>query len=207
MSTTGSSTPRTALGGFLAGVFSWVVVPLAIIIGLNTFVFQAFHVVGSSMVPTLQDGNYLIVSKVQKTFANAGRLVGKDGVYIPQRGQIVIFKYPQNPDLDFVKRVVGLPGDRVVVDNEGRVRVYNSAHPTGFNPDTSYEPNGTFTMIPTDVTVPPGNVFVLGDNRTPNGSSDSREWGLLPSDDILGVAALRLLPVNEMKVFVRPKAG
>jgi len=207
MSESSTSPARSPLGGFLAGIFSWIILPLAIIIVLNTLVFQAFHVVGSSMVQKLHDGDYLIVSKVQKTLAESGKLVGKDGVYIPQRGQIVIFKYPQNPDLDFVKRVVGLPGDRVVVDNQGQVRVYNAAHPTGFNPDSTYEPAGTFTMLPTDVTVPPGNIFVLGDNRTPNGSSDSREWGLLPSDDILGVAALRLLPLNQMTLFIRPKAG
>lgn len=175
--------------------------PLGIIVTLNLFVFQTHHVVGNSMFPNLKDNDYLITSKLGRTQALAGKLIGEDGEYIPKRGQVVVFKYPKQPDLIFVKRVVGLPGERVVVSPEGTVRVYNRQNPEGFNPDVGYEPSDTFTGTPTDTTVPEGSIFVIGDNRAPNGSSDSREWGPVPSDKIIGTAAIRLLPLSDFKLL------
>lgn len=185
----------------VSGIVSWVIIPLAIIITLNTFVFQTYHVVGNSMYPTLHDSDYLIASKVDHTKATLGKLFGGTGHYIPKRGEIAIFHYPKQPDLVYVKRVVGLPGERVVVGDDGSVKVFNKENPNGLNPDEGYELAGTFTNIPTDVVVPDGTIFVLGDNRQPNGSSDSRDWGVLPSDDIIGVASVRLLPLKDMKFF------
>lgn len=173
---------------------SWVVV-LALIVGMHYFVFSAYHVVGSSMVNTLHDGDYLIVSRLGHTAAG---IANHD--YIPGRGEIVVFHYPKQPTLDFVKRVVALPGERVVVRN-CEVTVYNTEHPSGFNPDTNYELSGTCTEGDIDETVPAGNVYVLGDNRTPGGSSDSREWGFLPSQNIIGNAGLRLYPLDKLKIF------
>lgn len=177
-------------GGWL---LNWFILPIALVLFLHTFVFQAFHVVGSSMTPTLHDSDYLIISKVDNTIAG---LQGKK--YLPPRGKIIVFRYPKQPDLIFVKRVIGLPGERVVI-RDGAVRVYNQAHPEGFDPDTGYEPTGTQTLIDTDVTVPDNTVFVLGDNRTPGGSSDSRDWGFLPVNDVLGDAVLRLLPLDQVR--------
>jgi signal peptidase I len=182
-------------------VFSWVIFPIAIVVVLHLFVFQAFHVVGTSMVNTLHDTDYLIVSKVGDTESQIARTFGhKNEVYIPGRGQIIVFHFPLDPTKIFVKRVVGLPGDRVVVKN-GSVTVYNSANPNGFNPDAKYEPAGTDTLIDTDVVVKPGNVFVMGDNRTDGGSYDSRQWGQLPSSYIVGDVVLRLLPLDQVKLF------
>jgi signal peptidase I len=147
------------------------------------------------MFPTLKDSDYLIISKVDHTIAGVER---KD--YIPPREQIIVFHYPKDPSLVFVKRVIALPGERVKISN-GEVRVYNAAHPEGFDPNTGYEQPGTQTLIDTDVTVPSGNVFVLGDNRTPNGSSDSRDWGFLPAGNIIGNAVARLLPIDQAKIF------
>jgi signal peptidase I len=179
---------------------SWILVPAALIFFLHYFIFSAYHVVGSSMTPTLQDSNYLIIAKVDHTKA---LIEGKK--YIPPRGEIIVFHYPKQPTLDFVKRVIGLPGERVVI-KDGKVRIYNAQHPEGFDPDQTHAINGTYTLgdvsdNPLDVTVPEGNIFVLGDNRLPNGSSDSREWGFLPSDNIVGNVVLRLFPFNEIKTF------
>lgn len=192
---------KRTVGSVIQAIFSfwlvsWVILPVVLVLILHNYVFSAYHVVGTSMLPTLQDANYLIISKVDRTQA---LLTHKD--YIPGRGQIVVFHYPKQPDLDFVKRVVGLPGDRVVIQN-CQVRVYNNQNPNGLNPDSTHSIDGTCTESDSvETIVPPGNIFVLGDNRTPGGSSDSREWGLLPSSDIVGNAVLRLYPFNEIKIF------
>lgn len=179
---------------------SWVLLPLIMIFVLHSFVFQAYHVEGGSMLQTLHNRDYLIVSKVGDTLAQVQHMFNRDITYVPSRGQIIVFHYPVSPEEIFVKRVVALPGERVVV-KDGFVTVFTAARPNGFNPDTSYEPAGTKTLEDTDVTVTPKHVFVMGDNRTPGGSFDSREWGLLPSENIIGNAVIRLLPLNQAKIF------
>ncbi|HEX3081734.1 MAG TPA: signal peptidase I [Candidatus Saccharimonadia bacterium] len=183
-----------------AAIFSWIVFPIAVVLILHNFVFQAYHVVGTSMVPTLHDTDYLIISKLGYTQALVERLFGQDKKYIPPRGQVIVFRFPKDTSRVFVKRVVGLPGDRVVIKN-GSVTIFNASHPNGFNPDLGYEAKDTSTLIDTDEVVQQGNVFVMGDNRTPNGSYDSREWGELPSSYIIGNAVLRLLPLDQVKVL------
>ena len=188
-------------GDIFGAVFSWLIFPIAIVLLLHFFIFQAFHVVGTSMYPTLHNSDYLIISKLGDTEAQIGRTFGhKNEVYIPNRGQIIVFHFPLDPTKVFVKRVIGLPGDRVVVKT-GQVTVYNQAHPNGFNPDTGYEPAGTATLIDTDETVQPGNIFVMGDNRSNGGSYDSRQWGQVPSSYIIGEVVLRLLPLDQIKTF------
>lgn len=183
---------------------SWILIPAALIFFLHNFIFSAYHVVGSSMVQTLQDSDYLIISKVDRSLS---LLTGKK--YTADRGQIIVFHYPKQPELDFVKRVVGLPGDRVTI-KDGQVKVYTAEKPEGYNPDEGHAIEGSYTQgrndgvredIPIDVIVPEGNVFVLGDNRMPYGSSDSREWDFLPSEDIVGNVVLRLYPLNQLKIF------
>jgi signal peptidase I len=184
----------------LAGLFSWIIFPLAVVLILHYFVFQAYHVLGTSMNPTLQQTDYLIISKVGYTEAMLGRIFQKNALYLPKRGQIIVFHYPKDPSEIFVKRVVGLPGDHLVIKN-GVVTLYTKAAPQGYNPDAGYEPAGTTTLIDTDETVQASNVFVMGDNRTPGGSYDSREWGELPSSYIIGNAVLRLLPLDAIKIL------
>lgn len=152
------------------------------------------------MVPNLHDADYLIISKLGYTQSLIARTFGQDKLYIPSRGQIIVFKFPKDTSRVFVKRVVGLPNDRVVVKN-GSVTVFNAAHPGGINPDAKFESKDITTLIDTDEVVQPGNVFVMGDNRSPNGSYDSREWGELPSSYIIGDAVLRLLPLDQVKTL------
>ena len=176
-------------------IFSWAILPIAIVLFLHTFVFQAFRVVGNSMVPTLSEADYLIISKVDASWQRT-----KKQDYIPKRGEIVVFKYPQNQELVFVKRVVAIPGERVTV-HEGKVRVYNSQHPDGLNPDAKLGLGDIFTAGEVNQVVPEGSVFVLGDNRSLNGSFDSREWGFLGSQYILGKTVMRLLPIDQLRFF------
>lgn len=189
--------------GFLAGlsslffnILNWVVIPIVIVFVLHYFVFQAFHVVGSSMNPTLHDADYIIVSKTSKTISEL-----EHKTYIPTRYEVVVFHYPKDPSLIFVKRVIGLPGEHVVV-KDGHVTVFNQANPNGFNPDIeTYKRAADTTLGNFDDVVPQGQIFVLGDNRLPNGSFDSREWGFLPSSYIVGNAVIRLLPLDQFRIF------
>jgi len=180
------------------GSVNWVAAPLLIVFILHNFVFQAYHVDGSSMAPTLHTADYMIVSKVDNTIA---MLTGKD--YVPRRHQVVVFAYPKDPSLIFIKRVTAIPGERVVV-KDGTITIYNAENPNGFSPDDdSFVRAATFTEGDVDEVVPEGSVFVVGDNRLPSGSFDSREWGMLPSNDIIGNAVIRLLPLDGFRFFNR----
>lgn len=184
-----------------SGIFSFIAtlaVAFLLVQVINMFLFQSYKVFGSSMVPTLHDGDRLIISKLGKTSA---KLRGKD--YLPKRGDIVVFVDPQRSDLQLIKRVIGLPGERVVVRN-GQLTVYNQDNPNGFNPDESgvYEADLPSSSGENDVTVPEGHLFVSGDNRAGSNSLDSRnELGTVPEDLVVGTLQLRLWPFNDAKFF------
>ncbi|HVE80715.1 MAG TPA: signal peptidase I [Candidatus Dormibacteraeota bacterium] len=185
----------------LEGIFSWLILPITIVAVVNFFVIQTFHVVGGSMVPTLQNSDYLIINKLGPTKAMAAGVVSQNKTaYTPKRNEIIVFKYPKDPNLVYVKRVIGLPGDRIVI-KDGQVSIYNSSQPEGFDPNTGYLPSGNFTYNDTDMVIPQGTVYVIGDNRSPGGSSDSRDWGVLPVENIIGDVVLRLIPLNGIRSF------
>jgi signal peptidase I len=168
---------------------------------LITFVFQSYLVDGPSMQTTLQDKDRLIVWKVPRTWA---RLTGHP--YIPKRGDVVVFVEPklerfgQSASKQLIKRVVALPGERVVVD-DGTLTVYNDEHPDGFQPDETLPYGDVVHTTPgqLDVTVPEGHIFVAGDNRT--NSLDSRAFGPIDADNIVGKLVARFLPIDEVKRF------
>lgn len=162
---------------------------------LITFVFQSYLVDGPSMETTLQDRDRLIVWKVSRTWAN---ITGND--YIPKRGDVVVFNEPKLNDKQLIKRVIALPGERVVVD-EGILTVYNDEHPDGFQPDKTLPYGEAINDTPgdVDVTVPKGHLFVAGDNRS--NSLDSRDLGPIPADHIVGKLIARFLPLGEAKRF------
>lgn len=162
------------------------------------FVFQSYVVDGSSMEPTLQNGNRVFILKLPKTIAS---LQGK--TFIPARHEVIVFKKPSDPSTQLIKRVIGLPGDRVVV-KDGQITVFNSQYPQGFNPDTNteYGPNLEVTSGEADITVGANEIFVCGDNRTPGGSLDSRTGlGLVPVENIVGRLWIRYFPLSEFKVY------
>ncbi|HVS59015.1 MAG TPA: signal peptidase I [Candidatus Saccharimonadales bacterium] len=175
---------------------------LLVAFGLITYVFQTYQVDGSSMETTLQNNDRLIVWKVPRTWA---RITGHD--YIPDRGDVIIFTEDlsaigQGSDKQLVKRVIGLPGDEVIV-KAGKVMVYNSAHPKGFDPDQTF-PYGKTTRIPftsgnLDYKLGPHQLFVMGDNRTV--SEDSRSFGPINANQIIGKLVLRIWPIGKAKAF------
>lgn len=164
---------------------------------LNMFVFQSYEVDGQSMEPTLFHRDRLIIYKFHKTWASLTRKH-----YMPERGDIIVFHKPNGSSDQLIKRVIGLPGDRVVVKND-HITIYNSEHPDGFNPDDADYGAGlqpTFGNV--DVTVEEDEVFVAGDNRIAGASLDSRSsLGNVPTKYIVGELAVRYLPVGNYQTF------
>src|SRR5579885_2352081 len=143
-----------------------IIAPL-IALCLTAFVFQSYEVDGPSMETTLQNHDRLIVLKVPRTVAH---ITGH--AYIPHRGDIIVFNkndlydFGGNQEKQLIKRVIGLPGDRVVVQ-DGILTIYNKDNPNGFQPDKIYPYGKVIVTTPgsMDITIPPGQIFVCGDNR------------------------------------------
>ncbi len=162
-------------------LIKFAAIALAIVIPIRMFVAQPFVVSGLSMYPTFNDGQYLIVDEISYLLQG------------PHRGDVVIFRYPNDPSRFFIKRMIGMPNEKIQISN-GVVTIFNTANPNGFTLDEPYldEP---FNTTQTYVTGP-DQYFVMGDNR--NESSDSRAWGLVPKKNLIGRAYLRLLPVKQI---------
>jgi signal peptidase I len=168
---------------------------------LTAFVFQSYQVDGPSMETTLYNNDRLLVWKVPKTWS---KITGHD--YIPNRGDVIIFteptisSYGQQPGKQLIKRVIGLPGERVVV-KDNIVTVYNKENPNGFKPDQTL-PYGNVikeTSGSVDMVVDKNHVFVMGDNR--GNSLDSRAFGEVSSKEIIGKLVMRVWPAGDMKAF------
>lgn len=160
-----------------------ILLALIVVAPIRLFVVNPFIVSGASMIPTFQDGEYLIVDQLSYRFDN------------PERGEVIIFRYPKDPTKFFIKRIIGLPGETVEL-KDGRVTV-SGADKKAVTLDESYVKNrsnddGVYSLGA-------GEYFVMGDNRI--SSSDSRVWGALERDLIVGRALLRLFPVTEAAVF------
>jgi signal peptidase I len=191
---------KSALRDFAGIVIFFVLVFIGYLI-INAFVFRSFNVDGPSSEKTLYTGDKLVVNKIPVTLAN---LQGKD--YLPPRGQFIVFS---NPDYSLmgreeyiVKRVIAFEGEKVVVKN-GKVTVYNKAHPKGFNPDSlTADHEGSPTSGDVIRTVPKGEIFVMGDHRVGNFSFDSRNGlGTIPLKDIIGPVGLRIFPFQNFRSF------
>lgn len=153
------------------------------------------------MEKTLYTGDRLIVNRLPVTWAQL-----QNKPYVPERGQIIVFKNPlyngNTVDEFIVKRVIGFPGERVVL-KDGHYTVYNQDHPTGFNPDdANHGEPGSPTTGEVDTTVPEGTLFVSGDHRQGGYSFDSRNGlGTIPYYDIIGPVGVRIFPVTGIRIF------
>lgn len=172
-----SDSKKSRTGGALREILETLVLTAIIFLGVRVLV-QNYKVEGFSMEPTLDDGQYLLINKIGMHF------------HEPQRGDIIVFEYPLDTSKSFVKRVIGVPGDTIevrdqqtIVDGKALKEPYIRAAENGFYPRT---------------VVPPGEYFVLGDNR--NNSSDSRAWGMLPAKDIIGEAWVSYWPPSHWGV-------
>lgn len=182
----------------ILGTVGLLVIAPFLALFMTAHIFQPYQVDGQSMETTLQDGDRLIVYKLPVTLSN---IMNND--YTPNRWDVIVFDKPKQlsaPDSTkhLIKRVIGLPGERVVVA-EGVVTVYNESKPEGFNPDSGKEYSNDIvsTTGNVDITIGQNEIFVLGDNR--DNSSDSRVFGSIPTDIVVGRATSRFLPVNAMK--------
>lgn len=181
-----SDHPKAESTNELLEWFKTLGIALVAAIGIRTFIAQAFHIPSESMVPTLEVGDRLIVFKPSYLFSE------------PSTGDIIVFEappsavkacnLPNGQTSDFIKRVIGTPGEQVAVS--GGQTFINGA--VDAEPYLAEAPN---YQLPT-VTVPPNSLLVLGDNR--NNSCDSHVWGFLPEDRIVGRAVFRYWPPNRI---------
>lgn len=170
--------------GLLKDLFTLALLIVIVVIPIRVFVISPFVVEGESMHPTFANLDYLIVDEIVYRFTS------------PKRGDVIVFRYPKNPSVFYIKRVIGLPGETVSINN-GAVAI-TSADGTMLTLDEPYVVNEDATYTKS-VTLRAGEYFILGDNR-PN-SSDSRVWGALPAKNIIGRADARLLPLSHTALF------
>lgn len=163
----------------------FILIALAVVIPIRVYIAQPFIVSGASMDPTFATGQYLIVDEVSYHI--------KD----PVRGDVVIFKYPKNPKQYFIKRVIGLPGETVIVNEEGKVFIKEAG---AESLTTLKEPYVQFTKSDAvELTLKADEYFMMGDNRA--GSYDSRAWGPVSRDLIIGKAFVRLFPFSDTNIL------
>ncbi len=174
------------------------------------FVIQPFYIIGNSMNPDFLQGEYLFIDEASYYLR------------APARGEVVVFKHPetgctefveqnklwshiaQGPCTSYIKRVIGLPGETVILKS-GKFTVKNTQNPSGITLNENYIEPGVTTLGDQTVTLAKDEYFVVGDNRKPNQSYDSRQWGPLKRDYITGKAWLRLLPVDKLGFISKAK--
>ncbi|HEX8946989.1 MAG TPA: signal peptidase I [Candidatus Paceibacterota bacterium] len=165
-------------------IITFVLLVVLVVVPIRLFIAQPFVVDGESMHPTFENGNYLIIDELTYDFEK------------PQRGDVIVFRYPGDPSIFYIKRIIGLPGETVSITNGlTTITEPNGASKTLTEPyisskDASYNLNTTLSG---------DEYFVMGDNRPE--SSDSRVWGPLPKRDIIGRVLLRLYPPSKMGFF------
>lgn len=165
--------------GVFREVLDFILIALFIVVPFRIFIAQPFVVNGASMDPTFKSGEYLIVDQLTYRFHG------------PERGSVLIFKYPRDLSKHFIKRVIALPGETLTI-KAGTVNIKNDSHPEGFSlnePYIKFEKKDNFS-----ISLDKDEYFVMGDNRL--GSADSRLWGPVPEEDVVGRPILRLLPLG-----------
>lgn len=170
-------------GGFW-GIVKAFIIALLIVLPIRYFVAQPFIVRGISMEPNFEDGDYLIVDEISYYFRK------------PERGEVVVFRFPKNRRQFFIKRVIGLPGERIEI-RDGKIKIFNDSYPDGFYLKDTYTAPGIVKIKSSDLRIKlgPSEYFVLGDNR--NFSFDSRIWGALDEKFIVGRVIFRAWPLSE----------
>lgn len=150
------------------------VIAAAIVVPVHYFLFQPYLVKGESMEPNFKNGDYLIVDEISYRFKE------------PERGEVIVFKYPNDPSQRYIKRIIGLPGEEIKIENN-KVMIDGK-----ILDESGYIPTFEITGSGTEMTLKNNEYFVMGDNRS--ASFDSRRWGTLPSGNIIGRVAFRAWP-------------
>ncbi|MFA6047548.1 MAG: signal peptidase I [Parcubacteria group bacterium] len=191
------------VGSFVLEIIKIVILAFVIIVPIRVFLFQPFFVQGASMEPNFENGEYLIINELgyKRTsldISNANLFTVKPWKEVA-RQEPVVFRYPLDPSKFFIKRVIGLPGEKIEIKNS-QITIYNDSHPDGFVLDESaYLASSVKTSSETTISLKSDEYFVMGDNRPY--SSDSRSWGPVPERDIIGKVAVRAWPLNRMSSF------
>lgn len=176
-----------SVGSFFWELLKAFILAMVIIVPIRYFVVQPFFVRGASMEPNFHDGEYLVIDQLSYRFRD------------PKRGEVVVFRYPQDHTEFFIKRVVGLPGEEVVIEG-GRISIRSQAYPAGIELDESvYVASDVRTGGQIHARLGNDEYFVLGDNRS--ASSDSRSWGPVTRDEIIGRTYLRAWPLDRAGIF------
>ena len=179
---------------FLLDLLKTGIIVFIVAFALRYFAVQPFIVDGQSMMPTYVDKEYILAEKVSY-------LTG-----VPKRGDVIVFRPPINPSVSYIKRVIGLPGETVKIENN-TVTIINDKNPNGIALSELYLGSDALTLAEGTTTgaytvkVADNEYFVMGDNR--QHSSDSREWGLLPKANIIGRAWMTILPANKFGIQKR----
>lgn len=179
---TPTSTPEKQ-ENFFVEILKFALLAALVVIPFRVFVAEPYIVQGASMSPTFETGHYLIIDKFSHKISGA------------ERGDVVVFKYPNDPNKFFIKRIIGLPGETVSIqDREVSVRVTDGGEFQVL--DEPYIKNNTQNNVTTDLGS--GEYFVMGDNR--GNSSDSRSWGPLDEELIKGTALIQLYPFDHIRL-------
>ena len=172
-------------------IIIFAIIAFGIVLPFRAFIAEPYVVDGASMDPTFHTGDYLIVNKISYELGT------------PKRNTVIVFKYPVDTSKNFIKRVIGLPGDTLTMKNNV-LKITNAENPNGITMDQSYIKDPCVTadnncISSFQITLKPGEYYVMGDNRS--GSFDSRYWGTVPAKDILGEPVVQLWPLNKIAIL------
>jgi signal peptidase I len=175
---------------FLIDTIQSILIAASVFLVIYIFFFRPFQVTGLSMYPNFQDREYVLTNLITLRVGN------------PIQGDVVVFKAPPDPEKDFIKRVIGVAGDTIML-KDGDVYVNGQL----FDQSSFLKPDvktygGSFLQDGQTITVPQGNFFVMGDNRPY--SSDSREWGFVPQSNLIGKSFFAYWPLNNMGLISNP---
>lgn len=177
------------LGAFFLDILEVIVFAVGIFFFIYLLIMRPHKISGQSMMPNFKDGEFLLTEKVTYYLRS------------PERGDVVVFMPPVSDTDEFIKRVIGLPGERIVI-KESRVYINDKLLPESYIPDSIFTGGGPFLAENTEFTVPPGLYFVMGDNR--QNSSDSRYWGPITKKAMTGRAWISYWPINISGVVQKP---
>jgi signal peptidase I len=163
-----------------------VLLAIIIVVPIRTFIAQPFIVNGASMDNKFANGQYLIIDQLSYRFDE------------PQRGEVIVFRFPLEPSKFFIKRIIGLPYDTVILQGKTTI-IINEENPEGLLLKETYLSPENTTSDSFSITLNDGEYFVMGDNR--KNSSDSRSWGVLNREHIVGQAFVRLFPITSFSIL------
>src|SRR3989344_74041 len=187
MQTSSSLDPSRKITSSPRSLLFYTMVALGLALFIRFFIAAPYMVSGASMEPTFYDLHYLIVDRVSYRLEK------------PMRGDVIVFDLPENPAKSLIKRIIGMPGETVILKGSS-VMIQNAEHPKGFTLEEPYlNPENLTGMNDFQITLAPDQYFVMGDNRAV--SADSRIWGPLPRENIVGRAYLRLYPFNYINIL------